>query len=97
MVQDNLCLVGCLANTGWNSYYLAALASVDSSVHEAAIIDGADKIKRIWYIDLPSLIPTITILFILNMGSVMNVGFEKGLPYAKFLNLSVSEVISICL
>ena len=86
---------GVWQNTGWNSIiYLAALASVDSSVHEAAIIDGADKIKRIWYIDLPSLIPTITILFILNMGSVMNVGFEKVYLMQNSLNLSVSEVIS---
>jgi len=86
---------GVWQNTGWNSIiYLAALSAIDTSIHEAAIIDGADKLKRIWYIDLPSLIPTITILFIMNMGSVMNIGFEKVYLMQNSLNVSSSEVIS---
>ena len=57
--------------------YLAALAGVDPGLHEAAIIDGATKLQRIRYIDIPSILPTIIIVLILQLGSIMTVGFEK--------------------
>lgn len=80
---------------GWSSIiYLAALTAVSPELHEAAIIDGATKIQRIRHIDLPSILPTITIMFILRMGRVMNVGFEKVFLMQNSLNLEVSEVIS---
>lgn len=86
---------GVWQSAGWGSIiYLAALASVDSSTHEAALIDGANKLQRIWYIDLPSLLPTITILFIMNTGNMMSVGFEKVYLMQNALNISSSEVIS---
>lgn len=80
---------------GWNSIiYLAALTGISSELHEAAMIDGASKLKRIWHIDLPGIMPTMVILLIMRCGSVMSVGFEKTFLMQNGLNLSVSEVIS---
>ncbi len=81
--------------TGFNSIiYLAALAGVDVGLYEAAKVDGASKLQKIWYIDLPSLLPTIVILLILNVGQIMNVGFEKVYLMQNDLNVQVSEIIS---
>lgn len=80
---------------GWSSIiYLAALTAVDKQLHEAAIIDGASRLQRIWHINIPTILPTIVILFILNAGSVMSVGFEKIFLMQNDLNLSSSDVIS---
>ena len=74
--------------------YLAALTAVDPSLHEAAKVDGANKLQRVWHIDLPSILPVITILFILAIGSVFNLGFEKVYLMQTPLNLPTSEVIN---
>ena len=80
---------------GWNSViYIAALAGVDSELHEAAEIDGASRFKRVLYIDLPSIVPTIVMLLILRCGSIMTVGFEKTYLLQNELNLALSEVIT---
>ncbi len=80
---------------GWSSIiYLGALSSVDQSMHEAAIIDGASKLQRVFKIDLPSILPTIVILLILESGSIMNVGFEKAFLMQNSFNLSTSEIIN---
>ena len=80
---------------GWNSIiYLAALTSIDPGLHEAAMIDGAGKLRRIWHIDLPGIGETIAIMLILKFGSMMSTGFEKIYSMQADLNLSVSEVIS---
>lgn len=73
--------------------YLAALSGIDVGLHEAAIVDGASKIKRIWHIDLPGIAPVAIILFILSMGSALTTGFEKVLLMQNPLNLGTSEVI----
>lgn len=81
--------------SGWNSIiYIAALSGVNYELYEAAIIDGATKLRRIWHIDIPSILPTAIILLILNMGSIMNVGFEKVLLMQNDIILNVAEVIS---
>ena len=74
--------------------YLATLSGVDMQLHEAAIIDGATLLQRIRHIDLPEVIPTAVIMLILNMGSVLNVGYEKVLAMQNQNNLSTSEVIN---
>ena len=80
---------------GWNSIiYLAALTSIDSGLHEAAMIDGAGKLRRIWHIDLAELRPTVLVLFIMSLGNVINVGYEKVLLMQNSLNTSTSEVLS---
>lgn len=79
---------------GWNAIiYLAALSSVDQELYEAAAIDGASRIKQLIHIDVPSILPTFIILFILSVGSMMSIGYEKILLMQNSLNLSASEVI----
>jgi putative aldouronate transport system permease protein len=86
---------GVWQNTGWNSViFFAALANVDPQLHESAVIDGATKLKRIWYINLPVIMPTAIILLILNMGSIMSVGFEKVYLLQTLLNMDKSDVIA---
>jgi putative aldouronate transport system permease protein len=80
---------------GWNSIiYLAALSTVDPQLYDAAKIDGASRWKTIRYVDIPALIPTIIILFILSMGNILGTGFEKIFLMQNALNLPVSEVIA---
>lgn len=85
---------GVWQNAGWSMIiYLAALTAVSQDLHEAAVVDGASKFQRILHIDLPSLMPTIMILLILNIGSFMAVGFEKIYLMQNPVNLGSSEVI----
>lgn len=82
-------------NTGWDSIiYLAALSAVDPTLYDAASVDGASKLQKIWYIDIPMLLPTAITLLILRSGSVMNIGFEKVYLMQNPLNLAFSEMIS---
>lgn len=63
---------------GFNSIiYIAAIAGIDPCLYEAGKIDGITKFKQVWYITIPMIAPTITILFILQLGQIMSVGFEK--------------------
>jgi putative aldouronate transport system permease protein len=88
-------LSGVWQGFGWGSIiYLAALSGVSAEMHEAAIIDGASRFQRILYVDFPSILPTVTIMLILRMGSVMTIGFEKVFLMQNGLNLPLSEVIS---
>lgn len=73
--------------------YLAALAGIDPALHDAAKVDGANKLQRVRHIDLPGIMPVITVLFILAIGNLLNVGFEKALLMQTNLNLSTSEII----
>jgi multiple sugar transport system permease protein/putative aldouronate transport system permease protein len=73
--------------------YLAALSGVDPTLHEAAIVDGASKMQRMWHIDLPEIIPLAIVLLILSMGGILSTGFEKILLLQNPLNLRASEVI----
>ncbi|UVI28457.1 ABC transporter permease [Paenibacillus spongiae] len=73
--------------------YLAALSGVSPSLHEAAVMDGASKLRRIWHIDLPGIMPVAIILLILSMGSILNAGFEKVLLMQTPLNMESAEVI----
>lgn len=74
--------------------YIAALAGVNPELYEAAKMDGASRLQKIWKIDIPSIVPVIVILLILNVGNMMNVGFEKIYLMQNTLNLSTSEVIA---
>lgn len=82
-------------HAGWDSIiYIAALSAVDPTLYEAAKIDGASRFKRMLHIDIPTIIPTIIVLLILRVGSVMTVGFEKALLLQNQMNASTSEIIS---
>ncbi|GIO37077.1 sugar ABC transporter permease [Paenibacillus antibioticophila] len=82
-------------NMGWQSIiYIAALSGINPQLYEAAKIDGASRMRRIWHVSLPGIIPTIVILLILDIGQFMNIGFEKILLMQNNLNLESSDVIS---
>ena len=80
---------------GWSSIiYYAALSSVDKSLLEAADVDGASRLQKIWYINLPEILPTIVTMFILNCGRILSVGYEKAYLLQTDTNLTGSEIIS---
>ena len=86
---------GIWQNGGWGTIlYLAALTAVDPQLHEAAIVDGASRVKRVVHIDIPAIVPVIVISLIMNMGSILSVGTDKMLLMQNSLNRSTSEVIS---
>ncbi len=85
---------GVWQNAGWGTIiYLSSLAGINPSLYEAALMDGAGRFKRMIYIEIPSLMPTIVTLLILNFGRVMNVGFEKALLMQTATNMETSNVI----
>ena len=86
---------GIWQNLGWDTIiYTAALSAVSSDQHEAAMIDGASRWKRVIHVDLPAILPTIGIMLIMRCGRVMTIGFEKVYLMQTPLNLSTSEIIS---
>lgn len=81
-------------NLGWGTIiYLAALAGVNPELLEAAEVDGATVFQRILHINIPTILPTIIILFILNIGKFMSIGFEKVLLMQNSLNAATSDII----
>ncbi|AYA75589.1 sugar ABC transporter permease [Bacillus sp. Y1] len=85
---------GVWQETGWAAIiYLAALAGVSPELHEAAIMDGANKWQRIFHVDIPAIMPTAVILLILSVGSIMNIGFEKAYLLQTPMNQPSAEII----
>ncbi len=74
--------------------YLAALAGIDPQLHDAAKVDGASRLQKIRYVDLPGIMPVILVILVLNVGTLLAVGFEKVYLFQNPLNLATSEVIS---
>lgn len=86
---------GVWQSMGYSSIiYIAALSGVSPELHESAVIDGANIIQRILHIDIPTIMPTMTILLIMSLGGIMNVGYEKVYLLQNDLTVSASEVIS---
>jgi putative aldouronate transport system permease protein len=86
---------GLWQNAGWGTIiYIAALSSIDPQQHEAAVIDGATRMQRIWHINIPGILPTVVILLILDVGTLMAVGFEKVYLMQNPLNMKSSEIIA---
>ena len=86
---------GIWQSAGWGTIiYLAVLSQVDAESVEAAVIDGATRLQKIRYINLPALFPIISIQLILTAGSLMNVGFEKVFLMQNNLNKETSSVIA---
>ena len=80
---------------GWNSIiYLAALSGIDMEQYEAARIDGANRFQQVLHITLPGILPTISILFVLRMGGILNVGYEKVLLLYTTNTYDVADVFS---
>ena len=74
--------------------YLAALSGVDESLYEAAYVDGAGRLRKLWHITIPGIAPTIIITLLLSMSAMLTVGFDKIFLMQNSLNTQVSEVIS---
>jgi putative aldouronate transport system permease protein len=88
-------LSGIWQNAGWNSIiYLAALAGIDQEQYEAAKIDGAGRLQQMLHITLPGLVPTISMLLVLQLGKILSVGYEKILLLYQPLTYEVADVIS---
>ena len=86
---------GIWQNVGWNSIiYLSAIVGIDAELYEAAKIDGAGKMRQLFSVTLPCLLPTIIIMFILQMGKMFNVGHEKILLMYNPLTYEVADVIN---
>lgn len=80
---------------GWSAIiYIAALSNVDPQQHEAAIVDGASRFQRILYVDIPAIMPMISVMLIMSIGGLMGVGYEKALLMQSDGNLAVSELIA---
>lgn len=85
---------GIWQNIGWGTIiYLASLTGVNPEFHEAAVVDGATKLQRVMFIDIPAIMPTVIIMLIMNMGHMMSVGFEKVYLMQNQLNVDSSETI----
>lgn len=81
--------------TGWGAIlYLAALTNIDPNLYEAAAIDGAGRLRQTWHVTIPGILPTVITLLILNIGSFMNVGFEKVFLLYNPLTYETGDVIS---
>ena len=80
---------------GWSSImYLSALSAVPDELHEAAKLDGASRLRRVWSVDIPTILPTICLMLILRFGSIMSVGYQKAYLMQNQMNLETSEIIS---
>ena len=80
---------------GWSAIlYVSALSAVPDDLHEAAKLDGASRLRRVFAIDLPTILPTISIMLILRFGGIMSVGYQKAFLMQKSQNIEVSEIIS---
>lgn len=87
---------GIWQDAGWGCIiYLATLATVDTSLYEAAKVDGASVLKRIIHIDMPALLPMIILNLIMSAGNLMNIGFEKAWLLQTDLNKATSDVIAV--
>ena len=86
---------GVWQSVGWNSIiYVSALAGVPEELHEAAKLDGASRLRRVWSVDLPTILPTVAIMLIMRFGTVMSVGYEKAWLMRNTGNVQTSEIIS---
>lgn len=81
---------------GWNAIvYFAAIAGLDQQINEAAMVDGAGRWQRIWYITIPQLIPTYFVLLIMSIGNFLNTGVDQFLAFGNSLNKEFIEVLDL--
>ncbi len=86
---------GVWQNFGWGSIvYLAAIASINTELYEAASVDGAGRFKKMWHITLPGIKPTIVVLLIMNLGNIIGGGFDRPFVFQNNLVMKVADVIA---
>ncbi len=89
-----LLITGAWQSVGWSSIiYISAIASIDVEQYEAAYIEGSNRLQNMWYITLPSILPIISILFILSMGGVLNGNFDQVYNLVNPLTLGVGDIL----
>lgn len=89
-----VCLVNVWKEVGWDAIiYLSAMTGIDQALYEAAKVDGAGRFKRMWHITLPGIRPTIIVLLILSIGSVLNVGMERQMLMSNALTKDYADVL----
>ncbi len=82
--------------TGWGTIiFLAALTNVDTQLYEAAMVDGAGRMRRLWHITLPAIRSTIVLMLILRMGSMLDTGYDHLILMANSLNRSASQTLDV--
>ncbi|MCQ2458354.1 MAG: ABC transporter permease subunit [Clostridia bacterium] len=82
--------------TGWGTIiFLAALTNVDTQLYEAAMVDGAGRLRRLWHITLPAIRSTIVLMLILRMGSVLDTGYDHLILMANSLNRKASQTLDV--
>ena len=87
--------MGVWQSAGWNSIlFIAAIAGINQELYEAATVDGAGRFQRIWHITLPGIRPTIVMMLILRMGSLVSIGFERPYVMGNTMVREFSDVIS---
>ena len=87
-------VTGIWQSVGWGSIvYLAAITGIDPALYESVMLDGASRWQRIWYITIPSIMPTISVLLILNTGSILNAGFDQIFNLYNDGVMSVADII----
>ncbi len=86
---------GIWQSTGWSTIlFVSALTAVPDELHEAAKLDGASRLRRVWTVDLPTIMPTIALMLIMRCGGILSVGYQKAFLMQNNMNIEVSELIS---
>jgi putative aldouronate transport system permease protein len=88
-------LMGLWQSMGWNAIiYLAAITGINPELYEAAEVDGANRLKKMWHITLPGILPTISVLLILNLGRILSIELDRPYSLSNYNVLNVADVIS---
>lgn len=88
-------ILGIWQSVGWNTIiYLAAISGINQELYEAAVVDGAGRLRKIWHITLPGIKPTIVILLIMQVGRMLSIGFDRPYTIGTSLVMEFSDVIS---
>ncbi len=88
-------IMGVWKEMGWSSIlYLSAMTGIDESIYEAAYVDGASRLRRIWHITLPGIRETVVLLLIMNVGGVLGAGYEQALLMSNGANIEYADVIA---
>jgi putative aldouronate transport system permease protein len=89
-------LYGTWKGLGWSAIvYIAAITGIDQELYEAAVVDGAGRFQKMWYITIPSLIPTYFVLLVLGIGNLINSGFDQYFVFQNPMNRDSIEVLDL--
>jgi putative aldouronate transport system permease protein len=95
-VWRNMWLYGMWKGLGWNAIiYIASISSIDETLYEAAVVDGAGRFQKMRYITIPSLLPAFFVLLVLNIGNLLNNGFDQFFVFQNAMNKDSIEVLDL--